>query len=60
MAGPSADLRKPVVETDQDENMGDDALLGESTLAKMNVGRKVEDAPVASDAPVAKVEDDSR
>ncbi len=23
--------------------MGDDALLGESTLAKMNVGRKVED-----------------
>ena len=51
--------RKPVVETDQDENMGDDALLGESTLAKMNVSRKVEDVPVVSDAPVAKAEDDS-
>ncbi len=49
--------RKPVVETDQDENVGDDALLGESTLAKMNVGRKVEDAPVVIESPVAKVED---
>ncbi len=47
--------RKPVVETDQDE--GEDALLGESTLAKLNVSRKVDDAPVVSDAPVAKVED---
>ncbi len=65
--------RKPVVETDQDENAGDDILLGESTLAKMNVGRKVddvsavseepaakvEDAPAASDEPVVKAEDDS-
>jgi len=49
--------RKPVVETDQDE--GEDILLGESTLAKLNVSRKVDDAPVVSDAPVAKAEDDS-
>jgi len=55
--------RKPVVETDQDE--GEDILLGESTLAKLNVSRKVDDAPavvdapVASDAPVAKTEDDA-
>jgi small subunit ribosomal protein S2 len=42
--------RKPVVETDQDESMGEDTLLGESTLAKLNVTRKVDDAPVA-DAP---------
>lgn len=31
--------RKPVVETEQDE-MGDDVLLGESTLAKMNVTKE--------------------
>ncbi len=31
--------RKPVVETEQDDSVGDDALLGESTLAKMNVTR---------------------
>jgi len=49
--------RKAVVEADQDENMGDDILLGESTLAKMNVGRKVDEAPVAIDTPVVKVED---
>ncbi|MBI5964515.1 MAG: 30S ribosomal protein S2 [Chloroflexi bacterium] len=47
--------RKPVVETDQDEN--EDILLGESTLAKLNVSRKVEDAPVASEEPAAKTED---
>ena len=35
--------RKPVVETEQDE-VGDDVLLGESTLAKMNVGAKAEEA----------------
>ncbi len=34
--------RKPVVETEQDD-MGDDVLLGESTLAKMNVGAKAEE-----------------
>ncbi|MBK8425656.1 MAG: 30S ribosomal protein S2 [Lewinellaceae bacterium] len=42
--------RKPVVETEQDE-MGDDVLLGESTLAKMNVGAKAnEAAPVEEKA----------
>jgi small subunit ribosomal protein S2 len=41
--------RKPVVETEQDD-MGDDVLLGESTLAKMNVGAKAEEAkPEAKD-----------
>ena len=49
--------RKPVVEADQDET--EDILLGESTLAKLNVSRKVEDAPVVSDAPVAKADDES-
>ena len=49
--------RKPVVEADQDET--EDILLGESTLAKLNVSRKVEDAPVVSEAPVAKAEDES-
>jgi small subunit ribosomal protein S2 len=49
--------RKPVVETDQDENIGEDTLLGESTLAKLNVSRKVDDVPAASEAPVAKAED---
>ena len=49
--------RKPVVDTDQDE--GESSLLGESTLAKLNVSRKVEEAPVVSDAPAAKAEDDS-
>lgn len=44
--------RKPVVETEQDDK-GDEVLLGESTLAKMNV-RKPEDA-----APAAVVKDDS-
>jgi len=49
--------RKPVVDTDQDE--GESSLLGESTLAKLNVSRKVEEAPVVSDVPAAKAEDDS-
>jgi len=41
--------RKPVVETEQDD-MGDDVLLGESTLAKMNVGAKAEETkPEAKD-----------
>lgn len=35
----SRPARKPVVETEQDE-MGDDVLLGESTLAKMNVTKE--------------------
>jgi len=46
--------RKPVVETEQDE-MGDDVLLGESTLAKMNVGAKAsETAPVEEKKPETK------
>jgi len=44
--------RKPIVETEQDENVGEGELLGESTLAKLNVTRKADDAPVA-DAPAA-------
>jgi small subunit ribosomal protein S2 len=49
--------RKPVVDTDQEE-VNDNVLLGESTLAKLNVTRKedevVADAPVAADsAPAA-------
>ncbi len=40
--------RKPVVETETDE-MGDDVLLGESTLAKMNVGPKANDAAPAEE-----------
>jgi small subunit ribosomal protein S2 len=50
--------RKSVVETEQDDK-GDEVLLGEATLAKMNV-RKPEDVPAA--APVAApaaVKDDS-
>jgi len=48
--------RKPVIDTDQDE--GESILLGESTLAKLNVSRKVDDVPEVSDAPVVKAEDD--
>jgi small subunit ribosomal protein S2 len=44
--------RKSVVETELDES-SEDILLGESTLAKLNVSR------MADDAPVAKAEDDS-
>src|SRR5436190_19624480 len=47
--------RKPVVETEQDDK-GDEVLLGESTLAKMNVTRKPEDAApaaAAKDEPAA-------
>jgi len=43
--------RKPVVDADQDEN--EDILLGESTLAKLNVSRKADETPAASDAPAA-------
>jgi small subunit ribosomal protein S2 len=42
--------RKAAVETEQDENMGEDALLGEATIAKLNVTRKADDAPAATDA----------
>jgi small subunit ribosomal protein S2 len=47
--------RKPVVETEQEES-NEDILLGESTLAKLNVSRMVDDAPAATDA---KTEDGS-
>jgi small subunit ribosomal protein S2 len=50
--------RKSVVETELDES-NEDILLGESTLAKLNVSRMVDDVPVASDEPVVKAEDDS-
>ncbi|MBL8049840.1 MAG: 30S ribosomal protein S2, partial [Anaerolineales bacterium] len=42
------------VETEASDEMGDDALLGEATLAKMNVGKKAE---VSTDEPVAVVEE---
>ena len=48
--------RKPVVETEQDENMGEDALLGEATIAKLNVTRKVDDVPAATDTVEPKAE----
>jgi small subunit ribosomal protein S2 len=44
--------RKSVVETEQDES-SEDILLGESTLAKLNVSRMVDDVPAAGDAAVA-------
>ena len=43
--------RKPVVDTDQVET--EDILLGESTLAKLNVTRKVEETPAVNDEPAA-------
>jgi small subunit ribosomal protein S2 len=43
--------RKPVVETEQDDK-GDDVLLGEATLAKMNVRKPEEAAPAAAPAAV--------
>ena len=50
--------RKSVVETELDES-SEDILLGESTLAKLNVSRMIDDVPVESDAPVVEAEDDS-
>ncbi len=50
--------RKAVVETEVEES-SEDILLGESTLAKLNVSRMVDDAPVVGDAPVTKAEDNS-
>jgi small subunit ribosomal protein S2 len=47
--------RAPQV-ADQDEDLGEDALLGEATLAKLNVTRKPEEtpaAPAAADEPQA-------
>jgi small subunit ribosomal protein S2 len=50
--------RKSVVDTELDES-SEDILLGESTLAKLNVSRMVDDVPVANDEPDAKTEDNS-
>jgi small subunit ribosomal protein S2 len=50
--------RKSVVETELDES-SEDILLGESTLAKLNVSRMVDDAPAVSDEPVVDAEVDS-
>ena len=49
--------RKSVVETDQDEN--EDILLGESTLAKLNASRTVDDVPASDDVPAAPAGDDA-
>jgi hypothetical protein len=49
--------RKPAGETEQDDNIGEDVLLGDSTLAKLNVSRKVDgDVPAAAAAPAPVVE----
>jgi small subunit ribosomal protein S2 len=51
--------RKSVVDTEMDES-NEDILLGESTLAKLNVSRMVDDVvPAATDAPVVEAEDDT-
>jgi small subunit ribosomal protein S2 len=50
--------RKSVVDTEMDES-NEDILLGESTLAKLNVSRMVDEVPVATDAPVVAAEDDT-
>jgi small subunit ribosomal protein S2 len=44
--------RKSVVDTELDES-SEDILLGESTLAKLNVSRMVDEVPVATDVPAA-------
>ena len=43
--------RKPVVEVEQEEEVSEAALLGEATMAKLNVSRKVEEAPTPTPAP---------
>jgi small subunit ribosomal protein S2 len=50
--------RKPAGEAEQDENMGEEVLLGEATLAKLNVSRKVDEVPAAVDAPEVKKEEE--
>jgi small subunit ribosomal protein S2 len=37
--------RKPVAEMEQEEEMGEEALLGEATLAKLSVSRHAEEIP---------------
>src|SRR3990172_5128929 len=41
--------RKPASEAEQDENMGEEVLLGEATIAKLNVTRKVDGEPVLAE-----------
>lgn len=48
----SRPARKPAAEAEQDENIGEETLLGDATLAKLNVSRKVE----GEEAPVEKTE----
>ena len=50
--------RKSVVDTEMDES-NEDILLGESTLAKLNVSRMVDEVPAATDAPVIEAEDNA-
>ncbi len=50
--------RKPVSEAEQDESMDEDVLLGEATLAKLNVSRKVDDAP--AEEPAAPVKEEAK
>jgi len=47
--------RKPIVETDQEE-VGDDVLLGEATLAKLNVNRTEENTGADTPAPAETAE----
>jgi len=54
---PKRGPRKPVVEVEQEE-VGDDVLLGEATLAKLNVARQDEASP-AVDAPAAPAVEDA-
>jgi small subunit ribosomal protein S2 len=44
----SRPTRKPAGEAEPDDNVGEDALLGDATLAKLNVSRKVEGDPAVS------------
>ncbi|MFN8414258.1 MAG: 30S ribosomal protein S2 [Anaerolineales bacterium] len=46
----SRPARKPVTEADQDESMGEETLLGDATLAKLNESRKVEGDDAAAKA----------
>lgn len=60
----SRPARKPVTEAEQDESMDDDVLLGEATLAKLNVNRKAEDPRSAeetvTETPAAPVKEEAQ
>jgi small subunit ribosomal protein S2 len=45
--------RKPAGEAEQDDNVGEDILLGDATLAKLNVSRKTDGEPAAPAAAPA-------